>query len=166
MVRDCMPNAAEHLSGTTHKIQFKFFSYWNLFRKSRKKKCTNWNIFGKGLLTAESIGEVCDDLTEKSRVRLISKVQSFPKGIVQFWLRRKAPPYGEIHWPPPCCTTRTRHYLLDLQWREATNEDIASDWSEEFISSLRGSIWFWVDVPGLRHFQIRTWNLWADSGHC
>jgi len=22
-------------------------------------------------------------------------------GIVRFWTRRKAPPYGEIHWSPP-----------------------------------------------------------------
>jgi len=36
-----------------------------------------------------------------------------PKGIVWFWSRWKAPPYGEIHRPPPCCTTRTRQYLLD-----------------------------------------------------
>jgi len=31
---------------------------------------------------------------------------SSPKGIVRFWLRWKAPPYGTLHWPPPCCTTR------------------------------------------------------------
>jgi len=34
-----------------------------------------------------------------------------PKGIVRFGSRRKAPPYGEIHWPPPCCTTRAGRYL-------------------------------------------------------
>jgi len=33
---------------------------------------------------------------------------SSQKGIVRFCSRRKAPPYGEIHWPPPCCMTRTR----------------------------------------------------------
>ena len=35
------------------------------------------------------------------------------KGIVRFWSRWKAPPYEEIHRPPPCCTTRTGQYLLD-----------------------------------------------------
>jgi len=38
---------------------------------------------------------------------------SSPKGIVRFWSRWKVPPCGEIHWPPPCCTTRTGQYLLD-----------------------------------------------------
>jgi len=36
-----------------------------------------------------------------------------PKAIVRFWSSNKAPFYGEIHWPPPCCTTRTGQYLLD-----------------------------------------------------
>ena len=37
---------------------------------------------------------------------------SSPKGIVRCW-SIKAPPDGEIHWLPPCCTTRTGEYLLD-----------------------------------------------------
>jgi len=36
-----------------------------------------------------------------------------PKCFVWFWSRWKAPPYGAIHWPPPCCTTRTGQYLLN-----------------------------------------------------
>ena len=37
-----------------------------------------------------------------------------PKGIFRCWSPNKAPPYGEIHWPPPCCTTRTGQYLFGL----------------------------------------------------
>ena len=47
------------------------------------------------------------------RFRLVIICNSSPKGIVRFWSRWRAPPYGEIHRSPPCCTTRSGQYLFD-----------------------------------------------------
>jgi len=41
-----------------------------------------------------------------------------PKGSVRFWSLRKAPPYGEIHLPPPCCLEDNTFWTDSTTWAQ------------------------------------------------
>jgi len=50
-----------------------------------------------------------------------------PKSIAQYWLHeKKAPPNGEIHWPPPSCTTVTGQYFFDWWYIQYLKTDLHS----------------------------------------
>jgi len=95
----------------------------NLFRKFRLYLLPRWHHLEPRGFHLASPAERRETVVERSQpfnVFRLAEAEPYivaagtisQKCIDQFWSRWEAPPYGEIHWPPPCCTP-TGQYLLD-----------------------------------------------------
>jgi len=91
-----------------------------------------------------------------------------PKGIVWFWSRWKAPPYGEIHWPPPCCTNRPEQFLLDWYYK-SMEQQAEREWMYVSHEHYRAALRSKYTTETVLHnevmiisFLLEIFRLWAN----